>query len=131
MFDSVDLTIPEVFVGGLIGAMNVFLFASYAMTAVGKAAQMVVQEVRRQFREIPGILTFEQKPDYKTCVALVSNTALKEMVKPSLLGVLSPLLVGVVFKYVGNVRGLPLLGAQEVGAYMMVATSERVLITLF
>ena len=101
-FDHVDLAIPEVFVGGLMGAMSVFLFASFAMTAVGKAATKVVHEVRRQFREIPGILEWREKPDYKTCVAIVSNTALKEMVKPGLLAILSPICVGFVFRIVGT-----------------------------
>jgi H(+)-translocating pyrophosphatase len=130
-FEHVDLAIPEVFVGGLIGSMVVFLFASYAMTAVGKAAVQVVAEVRRQFREIPGIMNFTEKPDYRTCVALVSNTALKEMVKPGLLAVLSPIAVGYVFRLIGSYRGLPLLGAQAVAAFLMFSTATGILMALF
>ncbi|CAD7956066.1 unnamed protein product [Amoebophrya sp. A120] len=130
-FEKVDLAIPEVFVGGLIGSMCVFLFASYAMTAVGKAAQRVVQEVRRQFREIPGILEFRQKPDYRTCVNIVSNTALREMVKPALLAVLAPILVGFVFRHVGQQRGQPLLGAEAVASFMMFSTATGILMALF
>ncbi|CAD7941193.1 unnamed protein product [Amoebophrya sp. A25] len=130
-FEKVDLAIPEVFVGGLIGSMCVFLFASYAMTAVGKAAQKVVQEVRRQFREIPGILEWRQKPDYRTCVNIVSNTALREMVKPALLATLSPILVGFIFRHVGQQRGQPLLGAEAVASFMMFSTATGILMALF
>eukprot|EP00392_Amoebophrya_sp_AT5.2_P015954 g16180.t1 len=130
-FEKVDLAIPEVFVGGLLGSMCVFLFASYAMTAVGKAATQVVQEVRRQFREIPGILEFRQKPDYHACVNIVSSTALREMVKPALLAVLAPIAVGFVFRHVGQSRGQPLLGAEAVASFMMFSTATGILMALF
>ena len=130
-FETVDLAIPEVFVGGLIGAMLVFLFASRAMKAVGRTAQEVVNEVRRQFRERPGIMTFAEKPDYQTCVAIVSKAALKEMVFPGLLAALTPIAVGLVFRMLGVYRGNPLLGAEAVAAFLMLSTVTGVLVALF
>ena len=130
-FETVDLAVPEVFVGGLIGAMLVFLFASQAMKAVGRTAQQVVTEVRRQFRDRPGIMTFAEKPDYQTCVAIVSQAALKEMVFPGLLAALTPIAVGVVFRLLGNYRGNPLLGAEAIAAFLMLSTVTGVLVALF
>ena len=130
-FQTVDLAIPEVFVGGLIGAMLVFLFASQAMKAVGRTAQEVVTEVRRQFRDRPGIMTYEEKPDYQTCVAIVSKAALKEMILPGLLAALTPIAVGLVFRVLGNYRGNPLLGAEAIAAFLMLSTVTGVLVALF
>ena len=130
-FDKVDLAVPEVFVGGLLGAMLVFLFASLAMKAVGRTSQEVVTEVRRQFKERPGIMDYKEKPDYQTCVAIVSKAALKEMVVPGLLASLSPIGVGVVFRLLGNYRGDPLLGAQAIAAFLMLSTVAGVLVALF
>jgi H(+)-translocating pyrophosphatase len=130
-FNKVDLAVPEVFVGGLCGAMLVFLFAALAMKAVGKTAQQVVTEVRRQFREKPGIMDFKEKPDYQTCVAIVSKAALREMVVPGLIAALSPIVVGVVFRVIGGLRGSPLLGAEAVAAFLMLATVTGVLVALF
>jgi H(+)-translocating pyrophosphatase len=130
-FNKVDLAKPEVFVGGLLGAMLVFLFAALAMKAVGKTAQQVVTEVRRQFREKPGIMEFKEKPDYQTCVAIVSKAALKEMVVPGLLASLSPIVVGVVFRIIGGFRGSPLLGAESIAAFLMLSTVTGVLVALF
>jgi Na+/H+-translocating membrane pyrophosphatase len=62
---SIDITVPEIFVGGLLGSVTVMVFSGWAIAAVGNAAEDVIEEVRRQFRENPGILTYEQKPDYK------------------------------------------------------------------
>ena len=130
-FESVDLAIPEVFVGGLIGAMLVFLFSSLAMKAVGRTAQEVVKEVRRQFKERVGIMDFSEKPDYQTCVAIVSQAALKEMVVPGLLAALSPIAVGVVFRMLGQYRGNPTLGAEAIAAFLMLSTVTGVLMALF
>jgi H(+)-translocating pyrophosphatase len=130
-FESVDLAVPEVFVGGLLGAMLVFLFAALAMKAVGKTSQQVVTEVRRQFRERPGIMEFREKPDYQTCVAIVSQAALKEMVVPGLLAALSPIVVGVTFRVIGVARGRPLLGAESIAAFLMLSTVTGVLLALF
>ena len=130
-FDSVDLAQPEIFVGGLIGATLVFLFAGYAMNAVGRTAQMVVVEVRRQFKERPGIMSYQEKPDYQRCVAIVSKAALKEMVKPGALAVLTPIVVGIVFRILGEKKGDPLLGPQALAAFLMFATSTGILMALF
>jgi len=130
-FETVDLAIPEVFVGGLIGAMLVFLFSSLAMRAVGRTAQEVVQEVRRQFRENPGIMDYNEKPDYQRCVAIVSQAALKEMVVPGLLASMTPIGVGIVFRMLGSYRGNPLMGAEALAAFLMFSTVTGILVALF
>ncbi len=100
-FRTIDIAVPEIFVGGLIGSMTVFVFSGWAIIAVGIAAEDVIMEVRRQFKEYPGILTYQDKPDYMQCVTIVNKAGLREMIKPGLLSVLSPLIVGVTFKYIG------------------------------
>lgn len=67
-FKVIDIAVPEIFVGGLLGSMTVFVFSAWAIRAVGVAAEEVIKEVRRQFKERPGILNYEEKPDYKRCV---------------------------------------------------------------
>jgi len=130
-FEVVDLAIPEVFCGGLLGAMVVFLFSSMAFRAVGVAAHDVVKEVRRQFKERPGIMDYTDRPDYHRCVALVSKAALKRMVLPGLLSICSPMVVGFVFRQLGNQNGMPLLGVQAVAAFLMFSTSTGILMALF
>ncbi len=92
--ESLDLLSPILLPGLLLGAMLPFFFAARTMTAVGRSAQSIVAEVRRQFREIPGIMEFKNKPDYKTCVSISTRSALREMVLPSLIAILAPLLMG-------------------------------------
>jgi len=92
--EIIDVTNPMVFVGMLIGAMLPFLFCALTMTAVGKAAYAVVIEVRRQFKEIAGIMEEKADPDYAACIAISTNAALREMIAPGVLAVLAPLLVG-------------------------------------
>ncbi|BBE30789.1 putative K(+)-stimulated pyrophosphate-energized sodium pump [Tepiditoga spiralis] len=90
---SVNLTDSTVFIGALIGAMLPFLFSAFAMQAVGDSADIMVQEVRRQFKEIPGLMEGKNKPDYEKCVSIATKGALKKMILPSLLAVLSPILI--------------------------------------
>eukprot|EP00923_Selenidium_pygospionis_P027871 GHVN01050390.1.p2 GENE.GHVN01050390.1~~GHVN01050390.1.p2 ORF type:complete len:523 (-),score=58.92 GHVN01050390.1:4219-5607(-) len=130
-FTVIDLAVPEVFVGGLAGAALVFLFSAWAMEAVGRTAQEVVKEVRRQFREHPRIMDFEEKPDYGTCVAIVSRSALKEMIKPGLLSICSPIVVGLLFRFIGDQQGRPLLGAQVLASFLMFSTTTGILMALF
>jgi len=94
----VDIGNVPVFTGALLGAMLVFLFSALAIRAVGKAAQTVIEEVRRQFRENKGIMEGTASPEYGTCVDIVAKGALKAMVLPGILPVAGPVLVGVIFK---------------------------------
>lgn len=130
-FRTVDIAKPEVFIGGLLGAAMVYLFAAFAMNAVGQSAQRVVIEVRRQFRELPGIMTGEQRPEYAKCVDIVSADALKQMVKPGLLVVLMPIAVGLLFRMIGSYKGEPLLGAQALAGMLMFGTVSGILMALF
>lgn len=91
---TVDMLQPMVFVGILIGAMLPFLFCSFSMKAVGKAAGFIVEEVRRQFKEIPGLMEGTTDPDYEKCITISTNAALREMIIPGLMAIFAPLLVG-------------------------------------
>ena len=86
---------PDVVIGLLIGGMLPFAFSALTMDSVSKAAYKMIEEVRRQFREIPGILEGTGKPDYGTCVSISTKAALHEMIVPGLLAVVCPLLVGI------------------------------------
>ena len=125
---AVDLTKVPVFIGGLLGATLVFVFSSLAIKAVGKAAQVVIAEVRRQFKEKPGIMAGTDKPDYARCVDIVTVGALREMVAPGLLAVLAPVAVGFTFKYLGALDvGDGQIGAESVAALLMVGTIAGIL----
>src|SRR5204863_1828189 len=119
---SVDIAKPEIFVGGLLGAMLVFLFSALAIRAVSKAAQYVIMEVRRQFKEKPGILAGKERPDYGRCVDIVTRGALRQMVLPGILAVAMPIVVGVVFKVAFGA------GAEAVAALLMVGTMTVMLV---
>ena len=117
---NVSLMNPKVLVGVFIGSMMAFLFCGLTMNAVGRAAQKMVEEVRRQFREIKGILTGEGTPDYARCVAISTKGAQREMLLPSILAILAPILTGLILGVAG-VLGLLVggLGAGFVLAIFM------------
>ncbi len=98
---NVTLMNPQVLIGLFIGAVMAFFFCALTMKAVGRAAGAMVQEVRRQFRENPGIMKGEVKPDYATCVAISTTGAQKEMIFPSLIAIIVPVVVGLVFNVAG------------------------------
>jgi K(+)-stimulated pyrophosphate-energized sodium pump len=98
---DVTLMNPQVLIGLFIGAVMAFFFCALTMKAVGRAAGAMVQEVRRQFHENPGIMKGEVKPDYATCVAISTTGAQKEMIFPSLIAIIVPVAVGLVFNVAG------------------------------
>ena len=116
---GVDLARPEVFTGALIGAMLIFLFSSLAIRAVGRTAAVMILDIRKQFKEIPGIIEGKAKPDYSRCIDISTKAALRNMIAPSLLVVLVPVAVGLV------------LGSEAVGGLLMVGTMVGVLMALF
>ncbi len=122
---TVDLAKPSVFVGGMLGGMLVMLFSSLAIRAVGKAAYYVINEVRRQFKENPGILAGTSKPDYGRCVDIVTVGSLKMMILPGVLAVGMPITVGLVFRFSFN------QGAEVVAAFLMVGTIVGILMATF
>jgi K(+)-stimulated pyrophosphate-energized sodium pump len=115
---QVDLMNPRVLVGAFIGSMAAFLFCGLTMNAVGRAAQSMVEEVRRQFREIKGILEGKAEPDYARCVEISTKGAQKEMLVPSMLAIIIPIATGVIFG-VSGVMGL-LLGGVSTGFILAV-----------
>jgi K(+)-stimulated pyrophosphate-energized sodium pump len=121
---GVDLTRVPVFVGGLIGATLVFVFSALAIRAVGQAAQVIINEVRRQFKADPGIMKGTSKPDYARCVDIVTRGALKQMIAPGLLAVLTPVAVGYSFKFLSDAGHI---GAESVAGLLMVGTIAGIL----
>lgn len=115
-FVNIDITDPMVMAGLFIGAMLPFLFSSFAMQAVGRAAFSMIEEVRRQFRSIPGLLEGKAKADYARCVDISTAAAIKEMVVPGLLAVLTPVVIG----FAGGAEMLGgVLGGVTVAGVMM------------
>jgi K(+)-stimulated pyrophosphate-energized sodium pump len=146
----INLAKPEVFIGGLLGAMLVFLFSSLAIRAVGKAANHVIRDVREQFAADPGILRGTSKPNYGRTVDIVTRAALRQMILPGLLAVGLPIVVGLVFRglfysqiavddrrasvasLVGNARYAHLAtGAEVVAGLLMIGTIVGILLALF
>ena len=111
----VDLSKVQVFVGGFLGLMLIFFFSSLAIRAVGKAAGTIIEEVRRQFREHPGIMQGTEKPDYRRAVDITTQAGLREMILPGLVAVLFPIAVGLVLK------------AEAAAALLMVGTMGGIL----
>ncbi|HEY3172085.1 MAG TPA: sodium-translocating pyrophosphatase [Thermoanaerobaculia bacterium] len=118
---SVNIAKPEVFIGGLLGAMLVFFFSGLAIRAVGKAAGVVIQDVRDQFRAHPGIMQGTEKPDYGRTVDIVTRGALKAMIAPGLVAVGTPIAVGLFFR-------LFHVGAESVAALLMVGTIAGIVV---
>ena len=131
---TINLNKPEVFVGAMLGAVLVFLFSSLAIKAVGKAAYAIINNVREQFRNNPGIMAGTSKPDYGQCVDIATKAALNKMVVPGLLVVGMTLGVGLAFRWLYYAMGQPefgATGAEVVGGYLMVGTITGILMALF
>ena len=116
---SIDLLNSNVVIGLLLGGMLPFIFSAFTMESVSKAAYQMIEEVRRQFRTIPGILEGKGKPDYKTCVAISTKASLREMIVPGVLAVAAPLAVGC------------LLGANALGGLLAGSLVTGVLLAIF
>jgi K(+)-stimulated pyrophosphate-energized sodium pump len=123
---NINIGNPLIFVGGLVGAVLVFFFASLAIRAVGTAAGEMIEEVRRQFRERPGIMKGTEDPDYKECVDIATRGALRAMVAPALLPILVPVVFGLIYRFV-----FPDVAPAAVGALIMVGTIVGVLMANF
>ncbi|MBU8882015.1 sodium-translocating pyrophosphatase [Kaistella sp. DKR-2] len=117
--DSIDIYHADVLAGLFVGAMIPFIFSSLAIKAVGEAAMAMVEEVRRQFREIPGILEGKATPEYEKCVAISTDASIKKMLLPGAIALISPLLVGFIF------------GPEVLGGFLAGATVSGVLMGMF
>jgi K(+)-stimulated pyrophosphate-energized sodium pump len=126
----INLDKPEVFVGAMLGSVLVFLFSSLAIKAVGGAAYSIINNVRDQFRNNPGIMQGTSKPDYSQCVDIATKAALRKMVLPGLLVVGLTVGVGVIFKWIYYAGGSA-PGAEVVGGYLMSGTISGILMALF
>jgi K(+)-stimulated pyrophosphate-energized sodium pump len=118
----------------MFGAVLVFIFSSLAIKAVGKAAYSIINNVREQFKNNPGIMQGTSKPDYGQCVDIATKAALKEMVAPGILPVIVPVAVGIIFKWLYNAGGQSAQaasGAEVVGGLLMVGTIVGILVALF
>ncbi len=116
---GIDVSKPEVIAGAFIGGMLPFAFSALTMSAVGKAASSMIDEVRRQFREIPGIMEGKAKPEYAKCVDISTTAALKEMIVPGMIAVLAPVVIGL------------LLGPESLGGLQAGALITGVLMAIF
>lgn len=117
--DAINILAPRVTIGIFIGGMLTFLFSAFTMESVSKAAYKMIEEVRRQFREKPGIMKGEEKPDYKSCVGISTTAALHEMLLPGVMAVAAPLVVGIV------------LGVEALGGLLAGALVTGVLMAIF
>ncbi|MCX5992584.1 MAG: sodium-translocating pyrophosphatase, partial [Chloroflexi bacterium] len=135
-FNIVNISNVEVFVGGLLAAMLVYLFSAWAIKSVGKTASSIIDAVRKQFREHPGIMAGTEKPDYAEIVDITAKAGLREMIAPALLVVLAPVVVGLLFKYL---PWIPLAdgkfykwdAAQVVAALLMIGTISGIMLASF
>lgn len=117
--DGIDIYKADVLAGLFVGGMIPFIFSSLAITAVGQAAMAMVEEVRRQFREIPGILEGKGEPEYQKCVAISTDASIKKMMLPGAIAIASPLLIGFIF------------GPEVLGGFLAGATVSGVLMGIF
>lgn len=117
--DGIDIYRADVLAGLFIGGMIPFIFSSLAITAVGQAAMAMVEEVRRQFREIPGILEGKAQPEYEKCVAISTDASIRKMMLPGAIAIISPLLIGFIF------------GPEVLGGFLAGATVTGVLMGMF
>jgi K(+)-stimulated pyrophosphate-energized sodium pump len=117
--EGIDIYKADVLAGLFVGAMIPFIFSSLAIAAVGRAAMAMVEEVRRQFREIPGILEGTGKPEYEKCVAISTQASLREMMLPGAIAIISPLIMGFIF------------GPEVLGGFLAGATVSGVLMGMF
>ncbi len=120
--DKIDISNARVLAGLFIGGMIPFVFSALAMSAVGKAAMEMVQEVRRQFREIPGIMEYKARPEYEKCVAISTKAAIREMILPGLMALTVPVIVG--FSFGAEVLGGLLAGVTVSGVLMAIFQSN-------
>jgi K(+)-stimulated pyrophosphate-energized sodium pump len=116
---GIDIYKADVLAGLFVGGMIPFIFSSLAITAVGKAAMAMVEEVRRQFREIPGIMEGKAKPEYEKCVAISTQASIKKMMLPGAIAIIAPLIIGFVF------------GPEVLGGFLAGATVSGVLMGIF
>ncbi|MFA4854960.1 MAG: sodium-translocating pyrophosphatase [archaeon] len=117
--EHINVAAPVVIVGLFLGALMPFIFSAFTMSAVGKAAVAMVEEVRRQFRTIKGLMQGKAKPDYDKCIAISTHAALREMVAPSLIAILAPLAVGLV------------LGVEALGGFLAGSIATGFLLAVF
>lgn len=117
--DGIDIYRADVLAGLFVGGMIPFIFSSLAITAVGQAAMAMVEEVRRQFREIPGILEGKAQPEYEKCVAISTDASIRKMMLPGAIAIISPLLMGFIF------------GPEVLGGFLAGATVTGVLMGMF
>ena len=135
-FDVVNIARIEVFVGALLAAMIVYLFSSWAIRAVGRTASDIISAVRKQFKDHPGIMAGTEKPNYGEIVDITAKAGLKEMIRPGLLVVLAPVVIGLLFKYL---PAIPLANgtfykfdsAQVIAALLMVGTISGIMLASF
>ena len=117
--DKIDIYQADVLAGLFVGAMIPFAFSSLAIAAVGRAAMFMVQEVRRQFRDIPGIMDYKAEPEYEKCINISTRASLREMLAPGIIAIAGPLVVGIIF------------GAEVLGGFLSGITVSGVLMGIF
>lgn len=120
--EHIDIYKANVLAGLFVGGMIPFIFSALAIAAVGRAAMAMVEEVRRQFREIPGIMTYEGKPEYEKCVAISTKASIREMVAPGLIALITPIIIG--FAFGPEVLGGLLAGVTVSGVLMGIFQSN-------